>query len=93
MDKELRKMIAEAVSETIVRVTTERYELYNERYLTAEQLCEQFGMFSKDWLARHGHLLPREHVVIEDTDGKKHGTRWAYPQHRIARMIQDGCFR
>lgn len=78
MDRVLR---AEIVAE-VKRATAEALEVYNERYLTADQLCDQFAMITKDWLKNHGERLPRTHLPGSN--------RWAYPQHKIARMVADG---
>jgi hypothetical protein len=48
-------------------------------------------MFSKGWLKAYGERLPRQRAEVMD-DGVK-VSRWAYPQHRIARMIQDGTIK
>ena len=90
MDRMLR---AEIIAE-IRKTMTEALEIANEQWLTGDELCRQFQMFNKDWLYRYGHLLPREHVVVADPDSNvSQATRWAYPQHKIARMLQEGQLR
>lgn len=84
MDRMLRAEIVATVRQTMQEVL----EGADEVWLTSDQLLERFGMFSKDWLAHNGHLLPRERAEVI-TNGKPKGTRWAYPQHRIQRMIQE----
>lgn len=81
MDRVLRSEIVNEVK----RATIEAFELYNERYLTAEQLCDQFGMFTLSWLKTYGERLPRTKIGSSN--------RWAYPQHKIARMIADGSIK
>ena len=87
MDRLLR---AEIVAE-VRKSMTEILEVANERWLTGDELCEQFQMFSKGWLKAYGDRLPRQRAEVMD-DGVK-VSRWAYPQHKIARMIQDGSIK
>ena len=70
---------------------TEIREVANERWLTGDELCQQFQMFSPGWLKAYGERLPRQRAEVSD-DGVK-VSRWAYPQHKIARMIQDGTIK
>ena len=37
-------------------------EMYEEVWLTGEQLCEKFGMISEGWLEKTGKYLPRERM-------------------------------
>ena len=55
MDRLLR---AEIVAE-VRKSMTEILEVANERWLTGDELCEQFQMFSKGWLTAYGDRLPR----------------------------------
>lgn len=90
MDRQLKKEIVLEVRDALKAAMEE----YQEQWLTGDELCRQFQMFNKDWLYRYGHLLPREHVVVADPDSNiSQATRWAYPQHKIARMIQEGQLR
>ena len=68
----------------------EMMEGNNEVYLTGEQLCKQIGFFTKEWLKRYGHSLPRTQAKVIDEKGVQHSTGWGYPLHRIQRMIQEG---
>jgi hypothetical protein len=86
LDKETRTMIAEAVKAAIV----ERDRMDGERWLDANELCQQFGMITKDWLKRYGWKLPRERIEFQGDDGEKHTTRWGYPMSEIQAMIRDG---
>lgn len=84
LDRETQRMIAEVINES-VKMALEGAE---ERWLTRKQLLEHFGMFSEDWVKKHGkHLFPASAIVIED--GVEHVTREAYPMHKINRMILD----
>lgn len=72
------------------RAIEEERELYNEHWLTGEQLCEQFGMFTPSWLKTYGHTLHRKQAIVYDQKGDAHKTGWAYPRNLIQRMIQSG---
>lgn len=92
MDRMLRAEIIATVKQTM----TEVLEGADEVWLTQEQVCEQFGMLSKEWLYRYGCLLDRERaeVVVSDGTGTKvKASRWAYPKHKIQRMIREGKLR
>lgn len=66
----------------------EYLEVANEVWLTGDQLCKQFGMFTPSWLKCYGERLPRQRAEVND--GTTRVSRWAYPQHKIARMIATG---
>jgi hypothetical protein len=71
----------------------EAAEMYNERYVTGRELCEQIAMFSPNWLENFGWKLPRERIEVTDDEGKTRATRWGYPLHAIQRMIAEGRLR
>ena len=85
LDKDTRNAIALAVEKGMTR----RMEMYEEVWLTGEQLCERFGMISKGWLEKYGCKLPRERMEVMDDKGRVVGSRWGYPYHRINRWIQE----
>ena len=89
LDRQMRREIAEQVA-MAVRDTLAKIE---ERWLTADELCKQFGMISKEWLKEYGDTLPRERIIVEKLDGAKTRTRWGYPMHEINRMILDGSVK
>ena len=82
----LRAEIIATVRETMREVL----EGAEEVWLKPKQLLEQFGMLSQEWLDRNGELLPREYASVVLPDGEEKCTRWAYPMHKINRMIQEG---
>lgn len=83
MDRILR---AEIVAE-VRKSMTEALEVANEKWLTGDELCKQFMMFTPSWLKTYGKYLPRQRAEVTDENGTIMASRWAYPQHRIARMI------
>ena len=74
----------------IDRKMTERLEGADEVWLKPKQLLEQFGMLSQEWLDTNGHLLPREYASVIWPGDKEVCTRYAYPKHKINRMIMNG---
>lgn len=85
----LDKQLKLDIMGTVRRAMQEVLEDADEVWLTPKQVSEQFGMFKKDWLDRHGELLPRERASYIDKDGQEKFTGWAYPKHKIQRMIRD----
>ena len=85
MDKLQEAKIIAAVNKAV----HDALEGADEVWLSSKGLLENFGMLSQDWLNRHGDLLPRECASVI-VDGKEKCTRWAYPKHKINRMIQEG---
>lgn len=88
MDRKLRE---EVLSEVQKAVTIAMISL-QEQWLTSDKLCEQFQMFTPDWLAKYGDVLPRRKVTVTHLDGTTRGTRWAYPRFQIAQNIVDGVY-
>lgn len=73
------------------RTMEEQMEMYSEVWLTEKQLLEQFGMFTHDWLKKYGHCLQPARAIVVDEQGVEHPTQgWAYPKHKIQRMIASG---
>lgn len=89
MDKLLR---AEIVSE-VKRSLAEMNEMYEEVWLTKEQLTETFPMFSPSWIKNFGENIPRERATVVSEDGSSMSTRYQYPKHKINRLIAEGYFR
>ena len=90
MDRILRAEIVAEVKQTVAEVM----EGADEVWLSPDEFCKTFGMFSPEWLRRHGELLPREKVRIVLADGTvKESRSWAYPKHKINRLIREGKLR
>lgn len=90
MDRMLRAEIIATVRQTVAEVM----EGADEVWLSPEDMCKQFSMFTPEWLRRHGELLPREKVRIVMADGTvKESRSWAYPKHKINRLIREGRLR
>lgn len=84
MDRKLREEIVKEVSKAMVAL--------QEQWLTADKLCEQFQMFTTDWLQKYGDILPRKKVTVIHADGTSRGTRWAYARYQIAQNIASGLY-
>ena len=82
----LRAEIIATVRETMREVL----EGADEVWLKPKQVVEQFGMLSQEWMDQNAKLLPRENASVIWPDGTEKETRWAYPKHKINRMIQEG---
>jgi hypothetical protein len=89
LDKETREAIAAAVRAAQIEAS----EMYDERYVTGKELCQQIAMFSQNWLENFGWKLPRERIEVVDDSGERRVTRWGYPLHQIQRMIAEGRMR
>ena len=81
MDKQLRAEILATVRQAM---TT-----YNEKWVTAEVLCEHVGTLTTRWLREHGQAFNRTRVEYDDKQGH-HSQAWLYPLHEIMQWIQDG---
>ena len=91
--KLLEEKIIATVAKAVAKVVTRYYEMYNEKYVTGAELCNQIAMFSPNWLENFGWKLPRERIEVTGYDGKTRVTRWGYPLHHIQRMIAEGRMR
>ena len=89
MDKLLRAEIVAEVKRSMAEVN----EVYQEEWLTKEQLCEQFPMFSPSWVKNFGEKIPRERARVTMEDGISMSTRYQYPKHKINKLIAEGYFR
>ena len=87
-------MLRAEIIATVKQTVAEVMEGADEVWLSPEEFCKTFGMFSMEWLRRHGELLPREKVRIVMEDGTvKESRSWAYPKHKINRLIREGRLR
>ena len=90
MDRKLREEVVNEVYKAVTMAMT----TLQEQWLTADKLCEQFQMFTPDWIETYGDVLPRKKVNVTETiSGKtRKGKRWAYPRFQIAQNIADGVY-
>ena len=93
MKERARMMTREDMLElkSVVRRTLEeQMEMYSEVWLTGDELVKVFGTFTKSWLKRYGHSLPRMQPRVTDESGETHGNLWLYPRNKIQRMFATG---
>jgi len=72
------------------RAIEEEREMYDEVWLTEKELIVQFGMFTHDWLKKYGQCLQPARAIVVDEQGVERRSGWAYPKHKIQRMIASG---
>jgi hypothetical protein len=78
------------VKAVVRRAIEEEREMYDEVWLTEKQLLEQFGMFTHDWIKKYGQCLQPARAIVVDAQGVERKSGWAYPKHKIQRMIASG---
>jgi hypothetical protein len=81
MDKQLRAEIVATVKQAMLT--------YNEKWVTAEVLCEHVSTLTPRWLKDHGQMFNRTRVEWNDEQGH-HSQAWLYPLHEIKEWIQNG---
>ena len=86
MDRMLRAEIVATVRQTVAEVM----EGADEVWLTGDELCKTFGTFTKSWLKRYGHALPRRQPGVTDERGERHESSYLYPRNKIQRMFATG---
>ena len=79
---ELKAVLRQAIAED--------REMCDEVWLTEKQLIAQFGMFTHDWLKKYGQCLQPARAIVVDEQGAERRSGWAYPKHKIQRMIASG---
>ena len=88
MDRKLREEIVAEVQKAVEVAMVKA----GERWITADELCKQFQMFTKDWMEKYGDILPHKRIKVTHLNGKTRRTRVVYPQHKIAMNIADGMY-
>jgi hypothetical protein len=82
MDKILRAEIVKEVRQAMMEV--------NERYVTADVLCQHIGTLTKRFLKEHGQMLDRTRIEWTDSKGVKHRQEWLYPLNKMKLMLASG---
>lgn len=75
----VREVVTDVMREVVSEMMPPR-----ERYLNAKQLKEWYGMFSEDFLRRHGGEMPNAYFQLPFGGAK---TRPAYAESDIIKMI------
>lgn len=81
MDRQLRQEIRQEFRRAM--------EGLNERYVTAETLCQHVETLTPQWLKRNGQCFNRTRVEWTDDSGH-HTQSWLYPLNEIKQMLLDG---
>lgn len=85
------KLLEAKIIAAVAKVAKQHYEVYEERWVTAEELCQHVGLMSERWLRENGYLLPRTPMGWKDKNGEEHTSKqYMYPLHRILAMVEDG---
>ena len=82
MDKQLRAEVIQTVANAM--------KTYNEKWVTADVLCEHVGTLTPRFLKDHGQMFNRTRVEWTDENGEEHFQGWLYPLHEILEMVADG---
>jgi hypothetical protein len=88
MDRKLREEIVAEVQKAVEAAMVKA----GERWITKDELCKQFQMFTKDWVEKYGDILPHKRIKVTHLNGKTRKTRVTYPQHQIALNIANGLY-
>ena len=88
MDQKLRDSIRAEVREALTSI----YTKMNERYVSADELCEHFAMITPSILKYHGDIFPRKKIQLTGTNGKTYTTHYGYALHQIALNIANGVY-
>ena len=82
MDSRLR---AEIVATVRQAMTT-----FNEKWVTADVLCEHVGSLTPRFLKDRGQMFNRTRVEWDDETGHHVSKDWIYPLNEIKQWIMDG---
>ena len=82
MDARLRAEIVAEVKKAMMS--------FNEKWVTAEVLCEHVSTLTPRFLKDHGKMFNRTQVIWKDANGVEHCQGWLYPLHEIQDWITTG---
>ena len=74
----------------VVATVSQAMRTYNEKWVTAEKLCEHVGTLTPRFLQDHGEMFNRTRAEWIDKKGVLHSQSWLYPLHEILEMVKDG---
>jgi hypothetical protein len=85
------KLLEAKIIAAVTKVAKQHYEVYEERWVTDEELCQHVSLMTRRWLRENGYLLPRTPIVWLDKKGEEHVSKqYLYPLHKILAMVEDG---
>ena len=79
-----------ALEAKILDIIRKAMRTYNEKWVTAEVLCQHVGTLTPRFLKDHGKMFNRTQVIWRDPQGNEHVQGWLYPLHKILEMVEDG---
>ena len=81
-----------ALEAKILAVVMKAMKSLNERWVTAEVLCEHVGTLTPRFMKDHGDLFKEMRTRVEwtDADGERHAQAWLYPLYEIKEMVING---
>jgi len=79
-----------ALEAKILAVVMKAMKSVNERWVTADVLCEHVGTLTPRFLKDHGDMFNRTRVEWTDADGVRHTQAWLYPLYEIKEWIATG---
>ena len=79
----------------IVATVKQAMRTYNEKWVTADVLCEHVGTLTKRFMKDHGDMFNRTRVEWDEPDENgqmRHvvSREWLYPLHEIQDWIATG---
>ena len=79
-----------ALEAKILAVVMKAMKSVNERWVTADVLCEHVGTLTPRFLKDHGEMFNRTRVEWTDEGGVRHAQAWLYPLYEIKEWIATG---
>ena len=87
----VREIMTQAQLEAKVLATVwKAMTTVNERWVTAEVLCQHVGTLTPRFLKDHGQMFNRTRVEWDENGRHVASREWLYPLNEIKQMIQDG---
>ena len=78
------------VKAVIRRALEEQMEMYEEVWLSGDELCKYFSFMTTSWLKRYRQSLPHIEPKVTDEKGDTHSMAWQYPRNKIQRLFASG---
>ena len=79
-----------ALEAKILAVVMKAMKSVNERWVTADVLCEHVGTLTPRFLKDHGEMFNRTRVEWTDEGGVRYAQAWLYPLYEIKEWIATG---
>ena len=74
----------------IISVVKTAMQSVNEKWVTAETLCQHVETLTPRFLKDHGQMFNRTRIEWTDKHGVRHPQGWLYPLHEIQEWIASG---